>query len=211
MKLSGVISFPFHIGDFLGGTIHMDTIEKGAYIMLLLAHYQIGEDGLPDDDKQLARICGVTGKKWSLIRPILEQKFDVENGRWKNKRVIVVLQKVEDNSSSQRAKALKRHSAGDAAAMPQQCQPETRNQKPNKYGFSDEILQAWKSAYPLVNVDAEIAKAYAWEMSNPKNEKKNKQRFVNSWLSRAKPSPAKPKDTSDKMELQKQLMGISDV
>jgi uncharacterized protein YdaU (DUF1376 family) len=209
MKLSGVISFPFHIGDFLGGTVHMDTVEKGAYMMLLISHYQIGEDGLPDDDKQLARICGVTAKKWQSIRPILEEKFTVKNGRWTQKKVIIVLQKVMDNSSKQRDKALKRHAAGDAVAEPQQCQPITSNQKPNKYGFSDEILQAWREAYPLVDIDAEIAKAYAWEASNPKNQKINKERFINSWLGRAKPSPAKPKDTSDNMRLQKELMGIA--
>ena len=123
----------------------MDTVEKGAYIMLLLSHYQIGGNGLPDDDRQLARICGVTAKKWASIRPILEKKFDVKNGRWTNKKVIIVLQKVEDNSSAQRAKALKRHSADDAAALPQHCQPETRNQKPDIY--IGEFEEFWK-IYP---------------------------------------------------------------
>ena len=80
-----------------------------------------------------------------------------------------------------------------------------------QYEFSEEVLQAWKKAYPNVDIDTEIAKAFAWETSNPKNAKKNKERFVNSWLSRAKPSPAKPKDTSDNMRLQKELMGIADV
>ncbi len=87
------------------------------------------------------------------------------------------------------------------------------NPHPQKkgYEFSEDVLNAWRAAYPRVDIDTEIAKAYAWEASNPKNTKRNKERFVNGWLSRAKPSPAKPKDTTDKMELQKQLMGISDV
>lgn len=50
---------PLHIGDFLSETMHMTTLEKGAYIMLLLSHCKSGVKGLFDDDKKLAQICGV--------------------------------------------------------------------------------------------------------------------------------------------------------
>lgn len=77
------------------------------------------------------------------------------------------------------------------------------------YEFSTEVIAAWRKAYPNIDINTEISKAYAWEASNPKNAKKNKERFVNSWLSRAKPKPEKVNsDTSDKMALQKRLMGI---
>jgi uncharacterized protein YdaU (DUF1376 family) len=126
MRLSGVITIPFHIGDFLSGTMHMDTLEKGAYIMLLLSHYQSGEQGLPDDDKKLSRICGVTLKVWQRIRPTLEEKFIIENDFWRSSKCIEVLRKVHDKSSNQRAKALKRHNSDDATAMPRQCQPKPK-------------------------------------------------------------------------------------
>jgi uncharacterized protein YdaU (DUF1376 family) len=48
----------------------------GAYIMLLLAHYQIGETGLPNDDKKLARIASVTAKVWDRIKEPVLEKFD---------------------------------------------------------------------------------------------------------------------------------------
>lgn len=126
MKLSGIITVPFHIGDFLSGTMHMDTLEKGAYIMLLLAHYQVGETGLPNDDKKLARIAGVSGKIWSRIKETVTEKFEERNGFLVQKVVLECLQRVHDNSSKQRIKALKRHGAGDAAAQPQQCQPKPK-------------------------------------------------------------------------------------
>jgi len=88
---------------------------------------------------------------------------------------------------------------------------EGKKEKNKEYNFAQDVLQAWMQAYPKVDIQAEIKKAMAWEASNPRKAKKDKRRFMNNWLANAKPSPAKPKDTSDKMELQKQLMGISDV
>jgi len=115
--MSGLITVPLHIGDFLSGTLHMDTLEKGAYLMLLLSHYQIGETGLPNDDKKLARIAGLTIKVWARIRPVLEEKFTVTNGFWVNEKVIDTLRKVEQKSSAQRDKALKRHNS----VLPRHC------------------------------------------------------------------------------------------
>jgi uncharacterized protein YdaU (DUF1376 family) len=126
MKLSGVITIPFHIGDFLSGTMHMDTLEKGAYIMLLMAHYQIGEDGLPNDDKKLSRIVGVTPKIWIRIKPILSEKFDISDNFWRHKKCVEVLRKVHDKSSNQRAKALKKHNTSDATAEPRHSQPKPK-------------------------------------------------------------------------------------
>jgi len=137
-KLVGIITVPFHIGDFLSGTLHMDTLEKGAFIMLLLAHYQIGECGLPNDDKKLARIAGVSVKVWLRIKPVLAEKFTIDEHFWRNKKAIEVLQKVEEKSSAQRAKALKRHNAVDATAMPRQCQPKPKP-KPVVKDISNDI------------------------------------------------------------------------
>lgn len=128
IKLAGITTIPLHIGDFLSGTIHMDATEKGAYLMLLLAHYQIGEYGLPNDDKKLARIAGVTMKTWSRIKPTIEEKFCVAEYVWTHSRAIEVLQKVALLSSNQRAKALKKHNTKPATAKPRHSQPKP---KPN--------------------------------------------------------------------------------
>lgn len=128
IKLAGITTVPLHIGDFLSGTMHMDATEKGAYLMLLLAHYQIGEDGLPDDDKKLSRIAGVSMKTWSRIKPTMEEKFCVAENFWKHKKAIEVLRKVAQLSSNQRAKALKKHNSSHATAQPRHSQPKP---KPN--------------------------------------------------------------------------------
>lgn len=164
MKLSGIITVPFHVGDFLSGTLHMDTLEKGAYIMLILAHYQSGDDGLPNDDYKLSRIAGVSLKTWSRIKPTMAAKFDIENDRWVSQKCLSVLSKVHEKSQSQREKALKKNFpkseiegfpqgdgqifqeknkaliniySGSATAEPRQSQPKP---KPKPYKKEDIIL-----------------------------------------------------------------------
>lgn len=143
--MAGIITVPFHIGDFLSGTLHMDTLEKGAYIMLLLSHYQAGEIGIPEDDKKLSRIAGVSLKTWMRIKPTMQEKFYSVNGFWVNSKCIDVIRKVAQLSSKQRAKALKKHNRDDATAEPRQCQPKPKPlvlSKDNTPSSSEEILLA---------------------------------------------------------------------
>ncbi len=90
----------FHIGDFLSGVMHMDGAEIGAYTMLIMAHYQAGLDGLPDDDARLKKITRTNGKVWNRIKDTVLEKFYLENGRWKHKRVIEELQKITSKSQN---------------------------------------------------------------------------------------------------------------
>lgn len=43
----------------------------------------------------------------------------------------------------------------------------------------------WETAYPALSLDAELSKAAAWILANPKNKKSNYARFLTNWLSRA--------------------------
>lgn len=52
-------------------------------------------------------------------------------------------------------------------------------------GISETDRKTWASAYPAVAIDAELAKARAWAVANPKNRKSNWRRFLSAWLSRA--------------------------
>lgn len=83
-----------HIGDFLSGCIEMDATEGGAFFFLIMAHYQRGEVGIEDDDARLARICHCSLKVWKRIKDRVLEKFYLENGYWKNERVIEECRKV---------------------------------------------------------------------------------------------------------------------
>lgn len=52
-------------------------------------------------------------------------------------------------------------------------------------GIPENLSATWREAYPAVDVKAELAKAAAWIIANPKNKKSNYARFLTSWLSRA--------------------------
>lgn len=52
-------------------------------------------------------------------------------------------------------------------------------------GIPDNLSTTWREAYPAVDVKAELAKAAAWIIANPKNKKSNYARFLTNWLTRA--------------------------
>jgi hypothetical protein len=58
------------------------------------------------------------------------------------------------------------------------------------------LLPEWKKAYPGVDVLAEVRKAHAWELANPNRIKKDRPRFLNTWLSRAQDQPRQPAPVS---------------
>jgi hypothetical protein len=47
------------------------------------------------------------------------------------------------------------------------------------------LLEQWAGAYPALSLDAEVRKASAWLIANPKNAKSNYARFLTNWLSKA--------------------------
>lgn len=52
-------------------------------------------------------------------------------------------------------------------------------------GIPARLLAKWNEAYPALSLDAELSKASAWMIANPKNKKSNYARFLTNWLSRA--------------------------
>ncbi len=45
-----------------------------------------------------------------------------------------------------------------------------------------ELMDAWKMAYPGIDIKKQILAAHAWEMSNPAKRKTHKARFLNNWM-----------------------------
>lgn len=53
------------------------------------------------------------------------------------------------------------------------------------WSIPDLLQSQWDAAYPAVLLQTELAKAGAWLIANPKNQKSNYARFLTNWLSRA--------------------------
>lgn len=150
--MAGFNYFQFHIGDFITGCLHMDATEIGSYTMLLLAHYQAGESGLPDDDKKLARISKVSTKTWLRIKPIVMDKFYLESAFWKNSRVVEEFQKRSRTFSDQRARSLKRWNKRIPEAFPEPIPDRsiTNNQQPITNTFLGESSPSEEKKIPKI-------------------------------------------------------------
>ncbi len=46
------------------------------------------------------------------------------------------------------------------------------------------LWRAWKATYSNVDLFLEVKKAHAWEVANPARQKKNRLKFLNSWVNR---------------------------
>lgn len=76
---------PLHIGDYLRDTMHLDTQQHGAYL-LLLASYWTRQGPLPDDDNTLAAIAKLSRKEWEQMKPVIQAFFRIEGKFWHQKR-----------------------------------------------------------------------------------------------------------------------------
>lgn len=73
---------PFYVGDYLGDTAHLSTVQHGAYCLLLFTYWRTGS--LPDDDQALANIARLSLDDWMAHRPVLSRFFF---DGWRHKRV----------------------------------------------------------------------------------------------------------------------------
>jgi uncharacterized protein YdaU (DUF1376 family) len=90
----------FYVGDYLADTGHLGPAEHGAYLLLIFHYWQ--HDGLPKDDRQLARIVRMTPEEWAETRPSIASFFDA---KWRHKRI-------DEELKSAQEKYAKRAAAG---------------------------------------------------------------------------------------------------
>lgn len=135
-------TIPINVGDFLGDIAGMDTRDVGAYILLFIAHVQIGEEGLPCDPKKLAMIARVSNKAWNngLGDRVLEKFFyrpspdgDPKRTRLVNESCLEVIERVNQRSSQNQANALKGWDKRKANALPPNSERNAIQRQNQKY------------------------------------------------------------------------------
>lgn len=87
-------------GDFVLGTMGMSLEEKGAYSLCLDLMYARG-GAIPDDPQWLSGVCGVSTRKWNIIRARLIElgKLECQAGRLTNARAETILAEQADDSA----------------------------------------------------------------------------------------------------------------
>lgn len=72
----------FYPADYLADTGHLSTVEHGAYLLLIMHYWQ--NEGLPDDDRKLARIARMSMDEWDGVRDTIAEFFD---DGWRHGRI----------------------------------------------------------------------------------------------------------------------------
>ena len=80
--------FEMYPEPFFGGVEDYDFTVRGAYALVLFMVYSARGGRLPDDAAKIARKCGLSTRKWNLVRQILlkDDKLHLENGHLVNRR-----------------------------------------------------------------------------------------------------------------------------
>lgn len=81
---------PLYVGDYLGDTGHLTTMQHGAYLLLMMHYWRQGS--LPEEDRQLAAITKLSLRAWHDCRATIQAFF---YDGWKHKRIDVELSKME--------------------------------------------------------------------------------------------------------------------
>jgi uncharacterized protein YdaU (DUF1376 family) len=125
--MSGAI--PYFGDAYMADTRHLTLEEHGAYHLLLLIAWRSPNCALPNDDKRIAQMLGITAKKWINLKPtVLSFWMLTENG-WEQKRLTKERRWVEEkrakNSAAAEArwhsKPLENNKTSDANAPANGC------------------------------------------------------------------------------------------
>ena len=77
---------PVFVDAYLADTGHLSTEEHGAYVLLLMAMWRRGGT-VPDDDRNNARITGMSRHKWIHVKKRLLPFLTVEGDTFTQKRL----------------------------------------------------------------------------------------------------------------------------
>lgn len=96
-------------GDaYLADTTHLTTEEHGAYFLLMLAAWRQNDCHLNNDDRQLARIVGLSPRKWASIRSTVLAFWQLSGERIFQARLLKEWHFVRAKSEQNRKSAAKR-------------------------------------------------------------------------------------------------------
>lgn len=132
--------YPFHVGDYLAHTAHLEPMEDLAYRRLLDAYY-LGDGPLIGSPDQIARRIRLRGHE-SIVAQVLSEFFDGDESAWSHKRCDTEIAKYQAMREGGRNGAAKRWPKGvDRGAIgglsltyspPNSNQNQNQNQEPEK-------------------------------------------------------------------------------
>ncbi|MEP1495075.1 DUF1376 domain-containing protein [Pseudophaeobacter sp.] len=104
--MSKAPSMPMYWDAYLADTTHLTTEEHGAYMLLLGAMWR-RNGWVPDDDRDNARILGLTVGKWRKIKARLSDFLMFQGGEISQKKLLETWEKTQEKIEKNRSNGAK--------------------------------------------------------------------------------------------------------
>jgi uncharacterized protein YdaU (DUF1376 family) len=95
--------YPFHVGDYMAHTAHLDPLEDLAYRRLLDLYY-LRELPIPSDIAETARLIRMKGNA-AEVEAVLREFFTLADAGWTHERCDSEINKMQDKQAKARASA----------------------------------------------------------------------------------------------------------
>lgn len=100
--MASIPYMPLYIADYLVDTVHLTTLEHGAYLLLIMHYWQTGKP-LPNDDEFLMKIVRIHGNSWRKVKENILNMFVMHGNFLYHKRIEIELAKYRAKSDAARA------------------------------------------------------------------------------------------------------------
>lgn len=104
--MSKAPSMPMYWDAYIADTTHLTTEEHGAYLLLLAAMWR-RNGSVPDSDKDIARIVGLTPAKWRRTKARLADFLIIENDEITQKNLQKIWKNTQEKIAKNRANGAK--------------------------------------------------------------------------------------------------------
>ena len=91
---------PLYIGDYLRDTRRLTMAQHGAYLLLIMEYWDRGP--LPNDDAELARILGISLKRWRPLAGAIRRYFTEANAKQLLRHVRIDKELIKAEETSQK-------------------------------------------------------------------------------------------------------------
>ncbi len=112
----------WHPADYMADTLHLTTLEHGAYCLLLFNYWMTGK---PLRSDRLHILAKLSTDEWTDVEPTLAEFFEIKNGKWVHVRV-------EDDLKAAYVKVAKASKAGNASALARKARKNGASKKPKE-------------------------------------------------------------------------------
>jgi uncharacterized protein YdaU (DUF1376 family) len=93
---------PLFIDAYLADTTHFSAEEHGAYLLLLMAMWR-RNGSVPNDDRDLARMCCVNVRRWPRVKARLLPLLTEKDGELSQKKLYAVLGELRNRKAQKRS------------------------------------------------------------------------------------------------------------